>query len=199
MYMGLFGSRENVDVLNEVSGLGFSLIQRSLQTRMIVAICALTDQPKTRSQHNLTVFHLLERLADEFETDIDSIKGKLDDAIKRLRTYRHKMLVHLDKKVALGEMKIESVMTDDLDQSLDAIYDTMNYICLKIEGTQSVYEFTSIGPAASAIVWAAKDTRRLAELRELVSRNQVTASQLIDMVRSRSSRRDSRILDSRND
>jgi len=191
---GLYGDKSNVENMNRVSGLGFSLLQRSLHTSMLVLICALTDPPGSGQRENPTVIPLLEYAECKYGLDIGNDRSKLDDAIQKLRTYRDKTIAHLDKMVVLGKMKVDPLKVDDLERALSAVYETMNRIKLCWSETTTVYEFTSIGCAASAITWAIADSLRMSELRDKANRGKISPDAALGLLKERSNRNDNAII-----
>lgn len=197
MLVELYGSKTTVSNMNAVSPLGFSLLQRTLHRDLVVSICAISDQPKVSGKHTATVLSLLDSLEEDDGPHAEGIKmlrEQINSAVSILRKYRNKTIAHHDKNVALEDEKIQTPKVDDLDKAITELHDVMNKI-RQIAGLGGcIYEWTSIGTAASAISWAIADSRRMKQLRELAKARMISPRAALELLKVRSDRKDKNII-----
>jgi AbiU2 len=101
--MFLFGTSENVKLLNETAPSFFVHHERLLVDHIILSLSRMTDEKGsgsgTNTQENLSLPRLLE-LPDakyqQLRTDLQKKWTEIKGAAKELRTYRHKFLAHAD-------------------------------------------------------------------------------------------------------
>src|SRR6266480_2975682 len=101
--MSLFGTSENVHLLNETAPAFFVRHQGLLIDDIALSLSRMTDEKQSgsrkNSQENLTLARLLDlpdAQCEQLRTELKKRWAKIRDTAKQLRTYRHKRLAHSD-------------------------------------------------------------------------------------------------------
>lgn len=99
----LFGTSENVHLLNETAQAFFVRHQGLLINDIALSLSRMTDKKQSGSrknpQENLTLARLLDlpdAQCQQLRTELKKRWARISDAAKQLRTYRHKRLAHSD-------------------------------------------------------------------------------------------------------
>lgn len=126
----LFGSKQNIDILNKYGSFIFKIIEDSLIDQILLHISRLTDPSKSRGNKNLSLKCLLDYVDSRIDKDI---LGKLiNSAIKAsqfARRHRNKRLAHKDLDLMLSKSKqLEPYDREDIENALNEIRSVMNYI-----------------------------------------------------------------------
>jgi len=136
-------SQERVDLLNEVAGFFFLLIQEVLWEDIILHIARLTDPPQSVGKDNLTLLRLAEAVHDPaLSAQIASLVEQARTEAEFARVWRHRHLAHRDLNLAVDRQAapLPGVSRESMERVLEAIRAVLN----KIEGYfwQSQVAFT---------------------------------------------------------
>jgi hypothetical protein len=157
--MFLFGTSENVDLLNETAPAFFVRYQGLLIDDIVLSLSRMTDEKQSGSrknpQENLTLARLLDlpdAQCQQLRTELKKRWAKIRDTAKPLRTYRHKRLAHSDLAHVLspstklgGDIGSMNELLDQMKKLLDQISDFLSTFDCFFTGVET----TSHSPPAS--------------------------------------------------
>jgi hypothetical protein len=130
----LFGTSENVHLLNETAPAFFARHQGLLIDDIALSLSRMTDKKQSGSrknpQENLTLARLLD-LPDaqcQLRTELKKKWAKIRDTAKQLRTYRHKRLAHSDlaHHISPSSKLGEDISIGSMEKLLDQISDFLS-------------------------------------------------------------------------
>jgi hypothetical protein len=146
----------SVDLLNTIAPGTFRVIQESLQDSIVLRISRMTDQPKTRSQDNLTLETLIEGAAKDGETKlVKRLRKKYPEVIRRVssvRKLRHKVTGHTDRAVRLGVVPVPSVRLVEVSEAVESIGEFLNVFEDAVNGTTSPYALSIMDGEAGVLL-----------------------------------------------
>jgi hypothetical protein len=186
--MSLFGTSENVHLLNETAPAFFVRHQGLLIDDIALSLSRMTDEKQSGSrknpQENLTLARLLDlpdAQCQQLRTELKKRWAKIRDSAKQLRTYRHKRLAHSDlahhlsRSTKLGA----DIPIGSMKKLLDQISDFLNTFDCFFTGveTTSYSPPTSYGDAHDLIAYLklAIETENKAKNEVLKAANQASA------------------------
>lgn len=107
VYQQLFGtSKARVDLLNEMAGGAFWLIEESLWLDIQLALCRIGDPAVTGKRENLTLRRLQSALQAEgvsvLVKDLDPHLAEFESLCEKVRERRNKLLAHSDLAARLA-------------------------------------------------------------------------------------------------
>jgi hypothetical protein len=146
--MFLFGTSENVSVLNASAPAFFVRYERLLIDGIILSLSRMTDKKRSgsgkNSQENLSLPGLLE-LPDakyqQLRTDLRKRWTEIKGTAKPLRTYRHKLLAHADlaQYVSASTRLGQNISIASIKKLLEQISDFLNAFDYFFTGVQTTY------------------------------------------------------------
>ncbi len=95
-YLELFGKDENTQLLSELAVASFNIIFEILQNDITMAICRLSDPPKSMGQKNLSMATLVKKFKDI--EGLDKLMIEFQENCKPVRQRRNKRVGHRDLK-----------------------------------------------------------------------------------------------------
>jgi len=161
--MFLFGTSENVSVLNATAAAFFVRHERLLIDDIILSLSRMTDEKWSASrknrQENLSLARLLE-LSDakyrQLRTDLRKKWTEIKGTAKQLRMYRHKLLAHasladyLSPSTKLGQ----DISIASIKKLLEQISDFLNAFDYFFTGVETTYSCpASYGDANDLIAY----------------------------------------------
>lgn len=126
----LFGSKENVEILNKYGSFIFRIIEDSLVDQTILHISRLTDPSTTGRNKNISIKCLSNYVDTRIEKE--KLEKLIHSAIKKsqfARNHRNKRLAHKDLEFTLSKSKkLDPYDREDIETALHEIRTVMNYI-----------------------------------------------------------------------
>jgi hypothetical protein len=144
-YLGLFGERSRVDLLNQVAPAFFRMVQDIFWYDILMHIARLTDPPRSREKPNLTIRCLPELITDP---DLaDSVKEAIKEAeekAKFCRDWRNRRIAHRDLHLALSEsaQPLEIATRDKVQDVLSALSLVLNRVEERYVGTTTNFSWS---------------------------------------------------------
>jgi len=126
-------SPERIDLLNEVAGFFFQVIQDVLWEDVVLHIARLTDPPRSAGKDNLTILRLEGAVAEvALSVEVAALVDRARVAADFARVWRNRRLAHRDLSLALGNgvTPLPGISRAEVENALDAIRTALN----KIEG-----------------------------------------------------------------
>jgi AbiU2 len=147
VYRHLFMKSEHkTDTLAAYTGATLAWFQNFLQDAMCLQIAKLTD-PDNRVQENLTI-HKLAELGVPLSRDPISfgarVKGSqkgIEQAVKNIRTHRHKRLGHFDLDVSLKESLVPLPVFQEIHHAIELLGQFLTMFHQEFGGPETRYEF----------------------------------------------------------
>jgi len=114
-YLELFGKNQNTDLLSELAPASFNIIFETLQNDMTMAVCRLSDPPKSMGQENLSLATLIKSHAE-----IEGLNDLLTDFQKicePVRQRRNKRVGHRDLNTVIKPLEnpLSGVSKEQID------------------------------------------------------------------------------------
>ncbi|HUY92724.1 MAG TPA: hypothetical protein VMV10_28545 [Pirellulales bacterium] len=124
LYREIYRSgKDNIDVLNAVTGLGWGMIHDLLIDSIILDITRLLD----KDGRTLSLRRIISDLDDEKTAKL--LNKSLDDvadAVKILKIHRDKRVAHFNQEIALDARKLPSLDAKMFEDGLKRLGDLMN-------------------------------------------------------------------------
>jgi len=166
-YLKLFSSQENTSLLSELAQGFFQVIEESLRNDMTMAICRLSDPPKSMGKDNLSLRTLVEQ-CDERARVSDLLKDFVV-ACESVRQYRNKRVGHNDLNTTIKpkENLLPGIDRNQIDTILQLAGDILNTIYQQFTDGELYFAPLQIGGVDDLIHWLEiarehEETRRIA-------------------------------------
>ena len=166
-FEALFGTEENVNLVNQVASGFFRLVQDMFLDNVILSLTRLLDPPRSTGKDNLTIERLIASLpASVAPTVVAAVTADLEDirsVAGGLTIIRNKLLAHnsLDEKQS-GAATLYSGVTRNLITSvIDRLGALVNRLRQELNELTMLYEVTVYPHGAERLL---SKLRRLAEL-----------------------------------
>lgn len=143
-YVELFGTTPSrIDLMNQVSGLFFRVVQDSLWEDSILHIARLTDPPKSVGKKNLTIRQLPDLI--EETTLKERLSELIDLAVKKAefsRDWRNRHIAHKDLDLALsnGAQPLKPASRAKVKEALSSISDVLNVLSTHYMDSTTLFE-----------------------------------------------------------
>jgi len=152
-WLEIFGKKENTDLLSELAPASFNIIFETLQNDVTMAICRLSDPPKSMGQENLSLATLakncpeidgLERLVTEFQKICEPVRQR-----------RNKRVGHRDLNSVIKPLEnpLQGISKEQIGTIVKSAADILNFVIQKYESVEMKFHMVSPGGAASLIFW----------------------------------------------
>jgi hypothetical protein len=129
--------RERVDLLNKAGASFYYNVDRHFFSSVMLAICRLSDPPKSVGKKNLTVHLFLDFMdtKDRADTMTDMLQG-VSDATKFARDWRNRRFSHNSFDLQTGDARPLEIATVELvDNAIASLYKTMQFVTLDFMST----------------------------------------------------------------
>ena len=147
MYRQLFAhSPKRIDLLNECASTFCYTIQDVLIGDVQIALSKLTDPARTRTNENLSLEQLQERVEKQGEPNLQAALRQILDELKQkcvpFRTWRNKRLAHLDLTTAMKSTlnPLLGVSRQMIEDALDLVRKYLNAIQIHYDKSETGYE-----------------------------------------------------------
>ncbi|MCE9645351.1 MAG: hypothetical protein K8S20_05070 [Chloroflexi bacterium] len=155
-WLELFGKSENTDLLSELAPASFNIILETLQNDITMAICRLSDPPKSVGQENLS-FATLAKNCIKVE-GIESLVTEFQKICKPVRQRRNKKVGHRDLNSAIKplEYPLQGVSKEQIDTIVKTAADILNFVLQNYENAEMSFHTISPGDAKALMFWLKK-------------------------------------------
>jgi hypothetical protein len=152
-YLELFGKNQNTDLLSELAPASFNIIFETLQNDITMAICRLSDPPKSMGQENLSLATLVKNC-----TEIEGLDGFLTDfqnICEPVRQRRNKRVGHRDLNTVIKPLEnpLPGVSKEQIDIILKTAAAILNSVLQNYDNGELNFHTISPGGADSLIFW----------------------------------------------
>lgn len=122
-------SPKRIDLLNEVSGFFFRVVQNVLWEDVLLHLARLTDPPKSVGKTNLTLLRIRPAITES--SLAEEVHKLVEVAVSQssfARDLRNRRLAHLDLDLALGKgaKPLPGISRQNVENALSAIRDVLN-------------------------------------------------------------------------
>lgn len=145
MFGQLFDSgRDNVDLLNKSGSNVFQLLQKLIIDDVMMALCRLSDPPKSMGRENASLRNLVGKLEQELPSEsrekINAKLTELSEHLKKVTILRNKALSHTDLAHALNTELLPRPTYDEMDGAINAVTSVLNEITGRVFDYSGEYE-----------------------------------------------------------
>ena len=152
-YLGLFSSQENAALLSNLAQSSFQIIEESLRDDMTMAICRLSDPPRSMGKDNLSLTALVQQCGE-----VDSVPELLKDfldACEPVRQYRNKRVGHNDLNTTIKprDNPLPGIGRGQIDRILQLASVILNTIYQRFVDGELYFAPFHIGGADTLIYW----------------------------------------------
>lgn len=153
-YRSLFAeSPGRIELLNEVGGFFFRLVQDVLWDDVVLHMARLTDPPISMGKGNLTLFRLEGAITEHaLAVEVATLAKQARVAAEFARVWRNRRLAHRDLSLAIGNsvVPLPGISRVDVENALNAIRAVLNKIEREFWQTEVAFqEFLAHGDAES--------------------------------------------------
>lgn len=131
LYLGLFGSQQNLKTINQSSPNVFLCFKQSLIDMCIIKLCRLFDPARQRNFENISLDLLIESLDDdrEIQSRLREKKNEMDVHMVQIKPYRNKRLGHNDR-ITHEEDRLREISNRSIDTVINLLQEFVNIIRL---------------------------------------------------------------------
>jgi hypothetical protein len=148
-YVTVFGTTpQRIKLLNKAAPGFFYHIQKSLEYRIMLCICQLTDPVETGKKKNLTIKCFPSLVSDSISEQVCELVKKADTAAQFCRDWRNRRIAHRDLLIALGRETeaLQIANREKLRAALNSIADVLNAVSFHYRnGTTTVFQSPNEG------------------------------------------------------
>lgn len=137
-YEKLFGhGQERIDLLNQSGASFFERIQRHFFESVIMALCRLSDKPKSFSRSNLTVFRFEKFMTTaDHKSNMKKILASVDESMKFPRDWRNRHIAHNDYELKVKKStKLEPATRNGVTTAIQSLFSVFSYVSEEFQNT----------------------------------------------------------------
>ncbi|MEM1223900.1 MAG: hypothetical protein AAGH40_14200 [Verrucomicrobiota bacterium] len=129
LFLSLFGSLENLQVVNKSAPNVFLCFKQTLVDSSIIKLCRLLDPAEKGKNKNIGIDLLIDYFDDEpeFQELLKEKRKAVEAHVTELRPYRHKRLAHNDLETH-QENRHDIIGNRFIDAALNELQDLVNII-----------------------------------------------------------------------
>ena len=152
-WLEMFGKSENTDLLSELAPASFNIILETLQNDITMAICRLSDPPKSVGQENLS-FATLAKNCAEVE-GIENLVTEFQKICKPVRQRRNKRVGHRDLNSVIKPLEnpLQGISKEQIDTIVKTAADILNFVLQHYENAELYFHTISPGGAETLVFW----------------------------------------------
>jgi hypothetical protein len=152
-WLELFGKSQNTNLLSELAPASFNVILETLQNDVTMAICRLSDPPKSMGQENLS-FATLVKNGAEIE-GVEDLVAEFQRMCEPVRQRRNKRVSHRDLNSVINpsENPLPGISKEQIDMIVKKAADILNFILQHYENAELYFHTVSPGDADTLIFW----------------------------------------------
>lgn len=124
-------SPERIELLNQVAGFFFRVIQDVLWEDVVLHIARLTDPPRSNGKNNLTLFRLEGAVPQHaLSVEVATLVQRARLAAEFARVWRNRRLAHRDLSLVIGNdvTPLPGISRAEVENALDGIRAVLNKI-----------------------------------------------------------------------
>lgn len=152
IFIELYESNENVELLNKSGAHIFSLFQKLVIDDTMMSLCRICDPEKSYGKENNSLRYHYEKsksnLDSQLKVEIESLLDELKNKTENIRNMRNKAISHNDLEIALKQADLPQITYDEIEQSMDLICKILN----KLFGTTGQYIPTTHGTSSHTLL-----------------------------------------------
>ncbi len=155
-YTGLFGEKQNNELLAELAPASFQLIYEALQNDITRAICRLSDPSESRGRDRGSLKTLIKQC--EGSEVLDRLFSDFQKACRPVRKYKNKPAEYRDLSAEIEPLEnfLPGIPKDQISSILDKMADIMNCIVHKYGNTTLYFHPIVEGDAKDLLSWLKK-------------------------------------------
>lgn len=153
-YQDLFAEPEDANLLSDMAGWAFQIIEESVRKDMAMAISRLSDPAESFGHENISLANLARRCPGV--SGIDTILSNFQAACATVKKYRDKMIGHNDLKSRIEphENPVPGIAKSDIDTILARAADLLNAVSRHYSDQSYVFDLMfPLGGAESLLHW----------------------------------------------
>lgn len=152
-WLELFGESQNTKLLSELAPASFNVILETLQSDVTMAICRLSDPPKSMGQENLSFATLVKNCA-EIE-GVENLGAEFQRMCEPVRQRRNKRVSHRDLNSVINpsENPLPGISKEQIDMIVKKAAEILNFILQHYENAELLFHMVSPGGADALIFW----------------------------------------------
>lgn len=144
IYRELFASqKERVDAFNKASGLVAYYVAKSLLETVLLGLSRITDPAESGrgryAKKNLSLATITTLLPIEFQDEYSTLVDAAKDATRFARDWRNLLIAHADLFVVTREETLNGVTVEEIENALEKIEASINYVNGKLRDTTTFY------------------------------------------------------------
>ena len=164
-WLELFGKSQNTDLLSELAPASFNVILETLQNDITMAICRLSDPPRSAGQDNLS-FATLAKNCIEIE-GTENLVSEFQKICEPVRQRRNKRIGHRDLNSVIKPLEnpLPGIPKEQIDTMVKMAGDILNFILQHYEDAEMYFQTVSPGGAETLVFWLRKGKTKAAKSR----------------------------------
>lgn len=148
----LFANDQNIELLNKSGAHIFSLFQKLTIDEVMMALCRISDPPKTCGKSNNSLKFYFEQRKGQLDagaiSKLDDMFGNLDNFMINIRKMRNLAISHSDHEVATKITNLPNISYDEIESTMELICKILN----KIFDTRGKYMPATRGSAKASLL-----------------------------------------------
>jgi hypothetical protein len=152
-WLEIFGKKENTDLVSELAPASFNIILETLQNDVTMAICRLSDPPKSMGQENLS-FATLAKSCPEID-GLEKLVTEFQKICGPVRQRRNKRVSHRDLNSVIKPLEnpLQGISKEQIDTIVKSAAEILNFVIQKYESVEVYFHIVGPGGAKELIFW----------------------------------------------
>ena len=152
-YLGLFGSKERLDLVTETAPAAFHVLEESLRTDIIMMVCRISDPPMNGKKRNMS-FGALCTLAGQ-SPRMSKLFAEFIDAVKPVRIVRNRQLGHTDVNTRLlpHDNLLPVISRERIERIADLAAKMLNEVLARHADQELAFHTVAYGDVDDLVFW----------------------------------------------
>jgi len=152
-YLELFSSEDNTGLLSDIAGSFFQAVEESLRNDMTMAICRLSDPPRSFGKTNLSLETLVRRCSGL--PDIEGLLTEFQNACEPVLRHRNKRIAHNDlgTRIKPRDNPLPGIGRNEVDRILQLAGRILNVVYQHHTDGELCFRPWQIGGVEGLIYW----------------------------------------------
>jgi len=152
LFCELYDKNEDVELLNKSGAHIFGLFQKLVIDDAMLALCRITDPPKSCGKNNNSLnYHFEERkyeMDSSLKNEILTLFESLNESMKNIRHMRNLGISHSDYDIAVKRKSLPNITYSEIEESIELVGEILN----KLFNTTGQYLPTTSGTAGKYLL-----------------------------------------------
>jgi len=156
-YLELYSSEENAMLLSDLARYAFQIIEEMARYDITMAICRMSDPPKSLGKDNISIPTLIQKCRDiDYDiSGINALKECFLKACEPVREYRNKRVAHHDYNTTIQphDNLLPDIGRKQIEKIIQLASEILNTIYQHSVDGEFYFQPSQTGGADTLIIW----------------------------------------------